>query len=324
MSNHAQQVPPTVSDPLGFSDIYINFGDINASDVYYVGHTRRWPISEEQRTHVAELIKLITAKTDEGEDSFRLKYLNKLYRCTIINTIHGIIADLRSQPMEMIPLQKISIPPIIKQICGNQRLNRGGLILVVGAPGQGKTTTCAAILLARLRRYGGLCLAIEDPAELPLDGVHGEGRCIQMEIKDKEEYLEAGRLAMRCYPTDKPSMMFISEIRDGEGASLALRAALDGRLVIATMHADGVITAMKRLISLATTCIDRDAAMQLLFNGFRLCLHQTRKDEKIESSILVDTNSVAQLLRQGKFDQLCSEIDAQELCITQGKPIQTR
>ena len=311
-------------DPLGFTDIYINFSDLNKSDVYYVGVKKRLPITEEQKPHVQNLAKEVYKKMKGGAKSFRVKYSNKLYRCTIIESVNGVIADLRAQPMEMIPLREIDIPQIIKQYCTSQRLNAGGLILVVGSPGQGKTTTCAAILLARLQRFGGLCLAIEDPAELPLDGIHGDGRCIQIEIESKEDYLEAGRMAMRCYPTDKPGLMFISEVRDAEGAVLALRAALDGRLVIATMHADSIISALKRMLSLAGSIMDEGAARQLLYNGFRLCLHQERKNREIKSSILIDTPTVAPLIRNGKLDQIGTEIDHQEKLIKHHKPIQAR
>lgn len=324
MENTNQKANPTVTNPFGFSDIYINLQNPTESDVYYIGHNTRYTVSKEQGDLVMELRALIIDKLDQGLKSFRLRYRDRLFRCTIINSIRGKIGDLRSQPMEMIPLAKIGIPPIIKQYCLSQRLNKGGLILVVGAPGQGKTTTCAALLLQRLERYGGLCLAIEDPAELPLDGVHGLGRCMQIEIAGKDEYLEVGRMAMRCYPSDKQGLMFISEIRDGEGAALALRASLDGRLVIATMHADSVTTALKRIISMASTVMDGTAATQLLYNGFRLCLHQNRNEKEIKSSILLDTGAAVQLIGQGKFDQLNSEIDRQKTAIEQNSPIQTR
>lgn len=319
-----KEIDTSKLDPLGFTDIYINFEDLNLSDVYYIGITRRLAITKEQKPHVQNLAKEVYKKMQNGSKSFRIKYSNKLYRCTIIKSINGVIADLRSQPMEIIPLRHIDIPQIIKQYCTSQRLNKGGLILVVGSPGQGKTTTCAAILLARLQRFGGLCLAIEDPAELPLDGVHGEGRCIQIEIESQNDYEEAGRMAMRCYPTDKPGLMFISEIRDAEGAALALRAALDGRLVIATMHADSIISALKRLLSLASTVMDETAARQLLFHGFRLCLHQERQNSEIRSSILIDTPSVAPLIRNGKLDQIGTQIDIQANLIASHKPIQPR
>ncbi len=315
---------PTKTDPFGFSDIYIDIDKPTQSDVYYVGYKSRYTVSQEQGKMVMELRAMIVAKIDKGLKSFRLRYRDKLFRCTIINTVRGRMADLRSQPMEMIPLAKIAVPPMIKQYCLSQRLNKGGLILVVGAPGQGKTTTCAALLIERLKRYGGLCLAIEDPAELPLDGVHGLGRCMQIEITDRSEYEEVGRMAMRCYPSDKQGLMFISEIRDGEGAALALRASLDGRLVIATMHADSVLTAMKRIISMASTQMDAQAARQLLYNGFRLCLHQNRDGEDITSSILLDTTTAVQLIGNNKVDQLGSEIDRQKTSIDQNSPIQTR
>lgn len=311
-------------DPLDFTDIYINFSDINKSDVFYRGIEERMPICDVLKPHVHKLAQQISVLAKREIGSFRVKYNRKFYRCQLIKGVNGLIADLRVQPMELIPLKNITIPLRIKQLCTARRLNRGGLIIVAGSPGQGKTTTCAALIIERLQRFGGFCLAIEDPAELPLDGIHGKGRLVQIEIKDKEEYIEAGRMAMRCYPTDKPGLMFISEIRDSEAAALALRASLDGRLVIATMHADNPISALKRIISYASFTMDEGEARQLLYNGFRLCLHQERKGNEITSTVLVDTPSVVPLIRNGKLDMLGTEIDFQQRLLNEGKPIKTR
>lgn len=307
-----------------FSDAYLMLRNLKNSDLYFEGFESRFEIPNEYLEQFEKLANAVKETAKTKSKSFRLKYNNKLYRVTVIYGVYGITAHLRSQPMRMIPLAEINIPLTIKQYTTSRRLNKGGLIFVVGAPGEGKTTTCAAILTSRLKMYGGFCLAIEDPPELPLDGVHGLGRCIQYEIKGKNDYDEAGRMSMRCFPTDKPGIVFISEIRDGEGASLALRAALDGRLVLATLHADSIISALKRIISLASTVMDETAARQLLYNGFRLCLHQSRSKNQIKSEILLDTISAVPHLQSGKFDLLGTEIDFQKRAIELNKPIQTR
>ncbi|MDK9793850.1 ATPase, T2SS/T4P/T4SS family [Vibrio sp. D431a] len=313
-----------VFDPLDFTDIYINFSDVNKSNVYYRDIEECMPVCDALKPHVQKLAQQISEIAQKRRGSFTVQYNRKFYRCQLIRGIHGLIADLRAQPMETIPLSQISIPLKVKQVCTARRLNRGGLIIVAGSPGQGKTTTCAAIILERLKKFGGFCLAIEDPAELPLDGVHGKGRLVQMEIHQAKDYIDAGRMAMRCYPTDKPGLMFISEIRDSEAAALALRSSLDGRLVIATVHADNPISALKRVITYASSVMDEKEAIQLLYSGFRLCLHQERTGSRINSTILVDTPSVVPLIKNGKFDMLGTEIDLQQRLLKEDRPIKTR
>lgn len=94
--------------------------------------------------------------------------------------------------------------------------------------------------------------------------------------------------------------------------------------MIATMHADNPISALKGLINHASSKMEESEARQLLYNGFRLCLHQERKGKVITSTILVDTPSVAPLIKNGKLDMLGTEIDFQQRLLAEGKPIKTR
>lgn len=309
---------------MSFSDIYIDLSNPMNSFKFYHNEKSSVKVCREEMGLIDEIIKSVKEKMSSGSSTFRLNLRGKLYRCTIIKSVAGVFADLRVQPMKLMTIDEIDINPIIKYQSLHPRLNKGGLILVIGAPGEGKTTTCSALLIERLKRFGGMCLTIEDPAELRLHGTHGAGQCIQVEVEGREEFVEAGRLAMRCYPTNKPSIMFIGEIRDSTSASLALRAALDGRLVIATFHADSIISALKRIVSYASAEMSEVEARALLYNGFRLCMQQKLSNGSVAGEVLIDTPTAAPLIRIGKFDQLGSEIDQQKILVEQRKPIQSR
>lgn len=120
-----------------------------------------------------------------------------------------------------------------------------GLVLVTGPAGSGRRTTCHASLLERAAADDLNVCALEDrPAPLALPGVN------QFAVSE-----EAGLTypaALRALLRQNPDVLMVGEVRDAETAGLALRAALDGRLVFAvlTLHAGDAPAAVARLLGL--------------------------------------------------------------------------
>ncbi|ELS25343.1 Conjugative transfer ATPase PilU in PFGI-1-like cluster [Metapseudomonas furukawaii] len=115
--------------------------------------------------------------------------------------------------------------------------------------GVGKTTTGASFVVERLKLFGGMALAIEDPTETNINGVHGEGRCIAISASRynggyKEHLVRGLRSGVDFF--------FIGEIRDEETAFEALKAGTNGKLIFATLHASNITTALERMITLAS------------------------------------------------------------------------
>ena len=113
-----------------------------------------------------------------------------------------------------------------------------GLILVTGPTGSGKTTTLAAIL-KELNIKSVKIISIEDPVEYRIEGI------TQIQVHE-ELQLSFDSLLRRIFRQD-PDIIMIGEIRDIETAELALRAALTGHLVFATLHTNNALEAMYRL-----------------------------------------------------------------------------
>jgi type II secretory ATPase GspE/PulE/Tfp pilus assembly ATPase PilB-like protein len=113
-----------------------------------------------------------------------------------------------------------------------------GLILVTGPTGSGKTTTLAA-LLKELDIKSTKIISIEDPVEYRIPGI------IQIQVNE-ELGLSFDALLRRIFRQD-PNVIMIGEIRDIETAELAIRAALTGHLVFATLHTNNSIEAVYRL-----------------------------------------------------------------------------
>lgn len=118
-----------------------------------------------------------------------------------------------------------------------------GLILVTGPTGSGKSTTLMATLTT-LNRPGVNILTIEDPVEY---NVHGIGQ-VQVNLRAGLTF-SAG---LRAFLRQDPDILMVGEIRDGETADIAIRAAMTGHLVFSTLHTNQAAGAVGRLIDMGT------------------------------------------------------------------------
>ena len=213
-----------------------------------------------------------------GCEDFGFTYEQTRYRGHAYQSSVGLIYKLRRQPVKVAPLDDLKISTAVRSLLLDESLNSGGLIVICGEPGQGKTTTCASAIRARLERFGGFCLTIEDPIEQPLAGMYGvvgsgpRGFCSQTET---DNFGAASRAARRRYPSEpRRSMLLVGEIRDPESASQTLRAANSGHLVFTTMHGGSIIGALERLSAMAGEHLGAGEARALLSEGLRLILTQ--------------------------------------------------
>lgn len=237
------------------------------------------------------------AKT-RGSVDFSITHAGITMRGHKMPTISGNFFIFRKMPEHVWTLSDCKIRGRIKDILLSSRQNNGGLIIVSGMPGNGKSTTCAAIVVDRLKKFGGLCITVEDPVEMPLQGLHGSGICLQRNLNEKEGFHEAVRDAMRAYPAQTNSMMLLGEVRDADTAALALRSAVDGRLVLMTMHAGDSIQAIHRVLSLAAGKMGLDEARSLCASGIRLVVHQKIVDERLRIQTLMDTDAAVGIIRK--------------------------
>jgi type IV pilus assembly protein PilB len=113
-----------------------------------------------------------------------------------------------------------------------------GLVLITGATGSGKTTTmyCLASLLDLQTTT---TYSIEDPVEFKIPYVQ------QIEVDEFHGLTmhEGLRTILRM----DPDLILVGEIRDSDSAMVASRAALSGRLVLATIHAQDAVGAIDSL-----------------------------------------------------------------------------
>jgi Tfp pilus assembly pilus retraction ATPase PilT len=255
-------------------------------------------------------------KVDWGKKSERRRHKYRGHRQA---SIEGDFIVLRKMPLEVPDLKTLGLPDSIKNLLMHEQLKRGGLIMICGEPGNGKSTTTAAMIRDRLKKYGGFCLTLENPVEMPLHGRHGQGYCLQTPVEegDFERSLSS---AMRCYPTAINAMLFLGEVRSAETAAEALRIANNGHLVITTLHASNVITCLKRILALAKTKnMSDDEATALLSSSLKLVLHQKlvmdeRGQKTLATSFLFSPDNqspVANRIRSGSIDNMVTEVEQQ-------------
>ena len=120
-----------------------------------------------------------------------------------------------------------------------------GLVLCVGAAGNGKSTTLAAMIAHMNENMSRHVVTIEDPIEY----LHKDGRCSisQREIGiDTAIFADALRASLR----QDPDVIQVGEIRDSETMEIALKAAETGHLVLSTLHTPDVARTVNRVVAL--------------------------------------------------------------------------
>lgn len=213
------------------------------------------------------------------------------------------------------------LPSTIVDVLLHRNLCSGGLLVVCGGPGQGKTTTLAATVAARLRAFGGVCVAAEDPPEIPLHGRHGDGQCLQMEVTAGFPLERAIHTSLRMFPVGVPTLLLVGEVRGRAAADEALNAALNGTLVCMTLHASSPVEALHRLAGLAGS----DQAHTMLAASLRVILHQrlVNKGAVLQPLVIPEKGGETMRgnLRSGRFELLASDLQGQRRLLEQNKPI---
>jgi len=155
-------------------------------------------------------------------------------------------------------LNELDLAPLVREALEAFLVRSSGMMLLTGPAGSGKTTTIYACLRHIAAQGGRHVITIEDPAEQIVPGI------MQTEVNEAAglDFAKAARHLLR----QDPQVLVIGEIRDNETAGIAIRAAMTGHLVIATLHAGSCRGVFERLLSM---CDDRPAvagATELVLN----------------------------------------------------------
>ena len=187
----------------------------------------------------------IAERRKPQDGRFKIKAVGKEVdvRVSILPTVHG-------EKIVMRILDKANLAPGLASLGLDEYAYKAmkyaidqphGIILVTGPTGSGKTTTLYSCL-QDLNQPNVNIVTAEDPVEYELAGVN------QCHVNNAQGLTFAGIL--RSVLRQDPDIVLVGEIRDGEPADIAVKAALTGHLVLSTLHTNDAVGVVARLFDM--------------------------------------------------------------------------
>lgn len=236
------------ANQLGSSDIHIEiFADKARVRIRIDGNLiQRYSIEKGDYPEIVNKIK-IRSNLDISEKRLpqdgRIQYDDFDIRVSILPTLHGekIVLRILGHDASSINLDKIGLNDLDKKRYLEGVRKPNGIILISGPTGSGKTTTLYATLKV-LNEEKRNIVTVEDPVEYTLEGIN--------QVQLKESIGLTFSSALRSFLRQDPDVIMLGEIRDGETAQMAIRAALTGHLVLSTIHTNSAWGTISRLIDM--------------------------------------------------------------------------
>lgn len=183
---------------------------------------------------------------------------NRRYRCTWARHHAGEELAIRPLPTTILPPEELGLPAVLSETVTSVA---GGLVLICGPTGSGKSWTLASLVQQRSQRRGGKYIMLENPIEFEhrnTDTALFHQRAVGEDVASYAAGLEEALI-------QNPDCIGVQELRDKASAETALAAALTGHLVLATLHAHDAASAPERFASVLDVPIgQKSAAMQTL------------------------------------------------------------
>lgn len=258
-----------------FRDLYIG---PDYADVKNLNESRELiPVPAEFQ----EDVDLLRQKCDEiraqtNRPRFSIRRNDSLYRVTCFDTTGGRPTFVIRQPRsEVMPWERVELGVKDKEFLMQKELR--GAVIVCGEMGAGKTTLASSLVVARLLKYGDIAIAIEDPPETPVDGRHGNGRCIQVDPRgnvssELENAVRSGA-----------SIIYLGEARDQDSTIPVISAANNGHFIISTTHASSESDAIMRLVNMSDGRNENTA--HALASGLAAVIHIRLVEKRVNTPV---------------------------------------
>jgi twitching motility protein PilT len=245
-------------------------------------------------------------ETRDGTDfAYTLGTLAR-FRVNVLRQLNGMGAVFRAIPSKAQSLEQLRMPEAVRNLCKVSN----GLILVTGKTGSGKSTTLAAMIDDVNSRIKGHILTIEDPIEF----VHPRKNCL-ISQREVGVHAESFASALLSALREDPDVILVGELRDLETISTAITAAEMGILVMATLHTNGAAATVDRIVN-AFPADKQNHVRTMLSTSLRGVVSQQLVSRKgspgrvAALEVLINTPAAANLIRQGKIDQLESTMQS--------------
>jgi twitching motility protein PilT len=240
---------------------------------------------------------------NELDLSFGVKSLAR-FRANIFMQRGAVAAAFRTIPFKILTFQELGLPPVINEIAARPR----GLVLCTGPTGSGKSTTLASIIDKINTEQHSHILTIEDPIEY----LHPHKSCIvnQREVgADTDNFKKALKYVLR----QDPDVVLIGEMRDLETIEAALVIAETGHLAFGTLHTNGCVQTINRIIDVFPPYQQPQirAVLSFVMEGVlsqQLIPKMTGSGRVLALEIMIPNVAIRNLVREDKVHQIYSQM----------------
>lgn len=213
---------------------------------------------------------------------------------------------MRVIPPQIGSFEELNLPPVLAEIA--QAPN--GLILVTGPTGNGKSTTLAAMIKYLNENFSYNIITIEDPIEFLFSSK--QSCIIQREVGfDTDSFCTALKAALRM----DPDVIMVGEMRDKEAIDACIKAAETGHLVFSTLHTQGAVSTINRLVGHfppEAQEIVRQRLADIIVATISLRLIKDKSGENIIPvvEIMRATTTIQSCIREGRLEEIERHIEA--------------
>ena len=252
-------------------------------------------LTEKQREIFKEIKEIDTAFEDVKKRRYRINLYNE----------KGMPAfSIRVLTKKIQSFGELNLPEILKDMIKYEN----GLVLVTGATGSGKSTTLAAMIEEINQKEALSIVTIEDPIEYIFENKKSFIR--QREIgTDTLSFANALKSVLR----QDPDIIMVGELRDAESIEAALTAAETGHLVFGTLHTNGAVETINRLIDVFLKEKQEQIKIQLSSVLKGIISQQLLLDKEKEIipafEILFINTAVSNYIATGKVNQISTVIE---------------
>lgn len=252
-------------------------------------------MTDDQKTELVETFECDFSIDDKENDS--------RFRVNAFFHNRGYGAVFRRLENKIPTLDQFGAPAVLKGV----QSKKGGLILVTGPTGSGKSSTLAALVNELNAKEDTHILTIEDPVEF----VHVSQRALvnQREVKrDTKSFNAALKSALR----EDPDCILVGEMRDLETIKLALEAAETGHLVLGTLHTMSAIKTVDRVISVFPPA-EQELVRNMLAESLEIVISQRLLKRKgggrvASYEVLIANSGIRNMIKENKLPQIYTSL----------------
>ena len=226
-------------------------------------------------------------KPQDGAMSMTIQGREIDFRVSTIPTIYGenIVIRILDKTQSLTKLKDLGFNKNSLKLINLALKKPEGIIIITGPTGSGKTTTLYS-LLSIINNMGDNIMTLEEPVEYRIPLVR------QSEINHRSGFDFASGL--RSLLRQDPDIIFLGEIRDKETAEIAIRSSITGHQVFSTLHTNGALSTITRLIDIGiqpymlSDCLTAVIAQRLARKLCQFCKKEELMSQKMKEVFQLD------------------------------------